>query len=89
MTPWGTILTCEENILYYFGGEQTDEREKAAYKRYNIGYSKAYIWYKTHKRFDTSHAPKQPNRFGWVVEIDPTDPNVCAGEENGFGAILP
>lgn len=74
VTPWGTILTCEENILYYFGGEQTDKSEIPAYKRYNIGYSKAYIWYQTQPRFDTAHAPKQPNRFGWVVEIDPTDP---------------
>ena len=41
LTPWGTILTCEENILYYFSGDQVDEEEKAAYKRYNIGYSKA------------------------------------------------
>ena len=75
LTPWGTILTCEENILYYFGGEQIDSEESAAYKRYNIGYSKAYLWHQKHKRFDTSHASKQPNRFGWVVEIDPTDPN--------------
>ncbi len=74
VTPWGTILTCEENILYYFGGEQIDESEIAAYKRYNIGYSKAYIWHQTQSRFDTAHAPKQPNRFGWVVEVDPTDP---------------
>ena len=74
LTPWGTILTCEENILYYFGGDQVDQSEQGAYKRYNIGYSKAYIWHQTHKRFDTAHAPKQPNRFGWVVEIDPTDP---------------
>jgi len=74
LTPWGTILTCEENILYYFGGEQVDQSEELAYKRYNIGYSKAYLWHQTHKRFDTAHAPKQPNRFGWVVEIDPTDP---------------
>ena len=85
ITPWGTVLTCEENILYYFGGQQTDEREMAAYKRYNIGYSKAYIWYQTHKRFDTSHASKQPNRFGWVVEIDPTDPSSVPVKRTALG----
>ena len=85
MTPWGTILTCEENILYYFGGNQIDDREIDSYKRYNIGYSKAYIWYKTHKRFDTAHAPKQPNRFGWVVEIDPTDPTSAPVKRTALG----
>lgn len=74
ITPWGTILTCEENILYYFGGEEGDSQEELAYRRYNIGYSKAYRWYEVEKRFDLGHAPKQPNRYGWVVEIDPTDP---------------
>ena len=85
MTPWGTILTCEENILYYFGGEQVDQSEELAYKRYNIGYSKAYIWHQTHKRFDTAHAPKQPNRFGWVVEIDPTDPESIPLKRTALG----
>mgnify|MGYP000206331264 CR=1 FL=1 len=85
LTPWGTILTCEENILYYFGGEQLDPEEKMAYKRYHIGYSKAYIWYQTHKRFDLAHAPKQPNRFGWVVEIDPTDPNSMPIKRTALG----
>ncbi len=85
VTPWGTILTCEENILYYFGGEPKDSREMENYKRYNIGYSKAYSWYKIENRFDVQHAPKQPNKYGWVVEIDPTDPESIPVKRTALG----
>ena len=85
ITPWGTVLTCEENILYYFGGESSDEQEVENHKRYNIGYSKAYQWYKVEKRFDVGHIPKQPNRYGWVVEIDPTDPNFTPVKRTALG----
>jgi secreted PhoX family phosphatase len=86
-TPWGTILTCEENILYYFRGEFTDNTEIPTYKRYNIGYSKSYLWNLVDKRWDLTHAPKQPNRYGWVVEVDPTDPNSTPVKRTALGRM--
>ena len=71
-TPWGTILTCEENILYYFMGDRTGTSQEESYARYNIGYPKGYRWGEVDNRFFLAHAPNEPNRFGWVVEIDPT-----------------
>ena len=85
VTPWGTVLTCEENILYYFRGEKIDEAESRSYQRYNIGHSKAYLWNALEARWDLSHAPKQPNRYGWVVEINPWDPNSTPIKRTSLG----
>mgnify|MGYP006089626811 CR=1 FL=1 len=74
ITPWGTYLTCEENINYYFSGKlPAGHREEANLKRYNFGLE-LFDWSKFDKRFDVSVEPNEPNRFGWVVEIDPFDP---------------
>jgi secreted PhoX family phosphatase len=73
-TPWGTWLTCEENINNYFWGERdANHREARAQARYNIP-SNNYAWGKWHDRFDICKEPNESNRFGWVVEIDPFDP---------------
>ncbi len=58
---------------------------------------RGYRWHEHEERFDTTRHPNEPNRFGWVVEIDPLDParfdadntglwqEVAAGR-NGLGA---
>jgi secreted PhoX family phosphatase len=33
-----------------------------------------YRWHEHDQRFDASRHPNEPNRFGWIVEIDPFDP---------------
>ena len=74
MTPWGTWLTAEENFHGYFLGELPEgHAEAAAYKRYGVAAGE-YGWGKFDSRFDVSREPNEPNRFGWLVEIDPADP---------------
>lgn len=73
VTPWGTYLTCEENFNGYFAASDPAQIT-ADHKRYGIsdkGYG--YRWHESDNRFDVALTPTEPNRFGWVVEIDPWD----------------
>ncbi|MFD1509234.1 PhoX family protein [Lacimonas salitolerans] len=90
-TPWGTYLTCEENFNGYFGSteEVQDQKPNAlvdGYGRYGIGSDGwGYDYHKHDARFDTSKNPNEPHRAGWVVEIDPTDPDSTPVKHTGLG----
>ena len=82
-TPWGTYLTCEENFNGYFrkAGVQT-----ALEKRYGItaaGFG--YLWHTTDSRFSADAEPNEANRFGWVTEIDPFDPESTPIKRTALG----
>jgi len=84
-TPWGTWLTCEENINGYFGGKLDDAAPEAAnYKRMGIP-GNWYAWNRFHDRFDVAKELNEANRFGWVVEIDPFDPNSVPKKRTAMG----
>jgi secreted PhoX family phosphatase len=71
-TPWGTYLTCEENWQFQFVNRGAIPSE---YRRYGItATGRRYRWEEYDERFDAAKHPHEPNRFGWVVEIDPHDP---------------
>ncbi|GAA2360244.1 PhoX family phosphatase [Streptomyces cuspidosporus] len=77
ITPWGTVLSGEENFNQYFanGGSVTDPATAARLKRYGIaGAATERKWERFDKRFDVAQEPNEPHRFGWVIEIDPYDP---------------
>ena len=72
-TPWGTVLSGEENFNGYFrtAGISTSDR------RYGLGNKEtARVWENVDPRFDarTPGNKNEPNRFGWIVEIDPGAP---------------
>jgi secreted PhoX family phosphatase len=72
-TPWGTYLTAEENIDGYFNLNDYDGPELANHQKMTIGKKLYYRWDQIDPRFDVKAEPHEPNRFGWVVEIDPLD----------------
>lgn len=74
-TPWGTYLTCEENFTDCFGSSNPAQVFDAAQKRYGASVaSKEIGWHPHDPRFDLASNPNELNRHGWVVEIDPFDP---------------
>ncbi|MES2609877.1 MAG: PhoX family phosphatase [Pseudomonadota bacterium] len=70
ITPWGTYLTCEENFINYFKGPDAPNAHDT---RWGLrkGEPAGYRWAEHDARFDTTKTPNEPNRFGWIVEIDP------------------
>lgn len=96
-TPWGTYLACEENWHNYFvNHDREDQATRPSHKRYGItaeGQSKNYGWETVDPRFNaTPDASKlhdgyvnEPNRFGWVVEVDPFDPSSQPVKRTAFG----
>lgn len=58
-TPWGTVLTCEENYDDFFG--ETEYREDGS-----------TVWRPSAKYLQWEKFDKRPpEHYGWVVEIDP------------------
>jgi uncharacterized protein len=85
-TPWGTMLTAEENFQNYFSGDAGKGPEAAARKRYGISGKGRYAdWGRYFDRFNLDKEPNEPNRFGWIVEIDPYDPNHTSVKRTALG----
>ena len=85
-TPWGTVLTAEENFNFYFaGGAAETGAQREAYRRYAITKAGSYAWGRFEDRFDLDKEPNEPNRFGWVVEFDPHDPDSVPVKRTALG----
>lgn len=83
-TPWGTILSGEENFNGYFVSAGTS----AADKRYGLtSKPTARQWELDDPRFDTRNPgyANEGNRFGWIVEVDPLDPNSTPRKHSAMG----
>lgn len=85
-TPWDTYLTCEENFNGYFSSSDPDYNPSSNLKRYGVGLKdRGYGWATADERFDISKHPNEPNRFGYVVEIDPMDPTSTPKKRTALG----
>jgi len=85
-TPWGTYLACEENFNGYFSSSNHGLALPKGFKRYGIGAKGwGYNWAMTDERFDIAKHPNEPNRVGYVVEIDPFDPTSTPMKRTALG----
>ncbi|MCC3265587.1 PhoX family protein [Arthrobacter gengyunqii] len=83
-TPWGTVLSGEENFNGFFrtGGTSAEDR------RYGLGSdATAMGWEQEDPRFDarTPETRNEPNRFGYIVELDPEDPDSVPRKHTSLG----
>lgn len=86
VTPWGTYLACEENFNGYFSAEDEAHEVSAELQRYGVSSKDwGYSWAKIDGRFDVAKNPNEPNRAGYVVEIDPTDPTATPRKLTALG----
>ena len=84
-TPWGTILSGEENFNGYFAWAADTPQQK----RYSASSttSTSTGWEKYDPRFD-AHNPdyvNEPNRFGYIVEIDPQNASSTPRKHTAMG----
>ncbi|MEO1599667.1 MAG: PhoX family phosphatase [Pseudomonadota bacterium] len=93
ITPWGTYLMAEENFHGYFWTDKVDadgkpdiseQPQAASMKRYGVP-GKWYSWGKYHDRFNIDKEPNEQNRFGYIVEVDPMDPDALPVKHTALG----
>ncbi len=93
ITPWGTYLMAEENFHGYFWTDVLDadgdpdvsaQAEAVSMARYGTP-GRWYAWGQYHDRFNIDVEPNEPNRFGWIVEVDPLDPNSVPVKHTALG----
>ncbi len=95
MTPWGTYLMAEENFHGYFWTDKVDaegkpdvtgmeEAEARRNRRYGVP-GMWYAWGKYHDRWNIDREPNEPNRWGWIVEVDPRDPSAKPVKHTALG----
>lgn len=83
-TPWGTILSGEENFNGFFRTNGTSTEDK----RYGLSDKATGMgWEQEDPRFDARGEDfrNEPNRFGYIVEIDPEDPTSTPVKHTSLG----
>ncbi|GAB7042104.1 PhoX family protein [Catenuloplanes niger JCM 9533] len=91
VTPWGTVLSGEENVNQYFvGGDAAPEALKPRLARYGFPVATRFPedsrrWERAQERFDLARHPNEAHRFGWIVEVDPYDPGSVPRKHTAMG----
>jgi len=85
MTPWGTWLMAEENFnLHFLGDLPKTHPEAANHERYGLS-TTFFAWGHFVDRFNVEKEPNEPNRHGWIVEVDPRAPASMPRKRTALG----
>lgn len=87
-TPWGTFLSGEENVDQYFAHAEAVTDPVAAARLHRYGFDAGPSrrrWERRDERFDLARHPNEAHRFGWVVEVDPFDPDARPVKHTALG----
>ena len=76
VTPWNTVLSCEENFQYYYGESSDDQPQD----------DEALA--ETDRWLDDPDTAQPPEHYGWVVEIDPYDNNFKPRKHTWLGRLI-
>ena len=92
MTPWGTVLSGEENFNQYFGAPEgapgPNPVDADRFDPYGIGLEPGELkWETFDPRFDVATTPNEVNRFGYVIEVNPWDPNSTPVKHSALGRL--
>lgn len=92
VTPWGTVLSGEENFHTYFGAPEGSPApgpiDADRHDRYGITLEPSELrWETFDPRFDLAASPNEVNRFGYVVELNPWDPNSTPIKHSAMGRL--
>ena len=81
------MLSGEENFDQYFAHAKLDDKKaQESLERFGMEDGESQRkWERFDKRFDVSKEPNEPNRFGWIVEINPLDPKSTPVKHTALG----
>jgi hypothetical protein len=92
VTPWGTVLSGEENFHSYFGAPESAPKPSPVdadrQDRYGVALEPSELkWEDFDPRFDVAKTPNEVNRFGYIVELNPWDPNSKPIKHTAMGRL--
>ena len=91
VTPWGTVLSGEENFYSYFGTAKdapaagnpviADREDRYGFE----AKPSERKWETFDPRFDFRKTPNEANRFGYIIELNPFDPKSTPVKHTALG----
>ncbi len=81
VTPWNTVLTCEENFQDYYGERSQEGQDEPGSSKDDNPKVPSYRW------TDDPDNAQPPEHYGWIVELDPFDPESKPRKHTWLGRV--